>query len=127
MLYKLLSILFAILVIIFGTFALSADATTQEPPTIKEVAQDGVEYYFGEGQWKYFNKIVVKESNWKHTAQNPTSSAYGLCQFLSSTYRAYGEKTDNPYKQLEMCFEYIKDRYDTPKQAWNHHLQNNWY
>lgn len=41
---------------------------------------------------------------------NPTSSAYGIGQFLDATWNRYN-KTSDPYKQLVDTFIYIKGRY----------------
>jgi len=83
---------------------------------------------FGENEWYYFEKIISKESNWIHTAQNPTSSANGLAQFLDSTWETVNcKKTIDPYKQIDCAILYIEGRYDTPRQAWQFHLVNNYY
>lgn len=80
---------------------------------------------WGREHWSSFDYIVTKESRWKATAQNPRSTAFGLCQFLNSTWE--GEKTSDPYIQLDECKEYIKDRYGTPYKAYTFHKINNYY
>lgn len=82
--------------------------------------------YYGE-EYVPFDSLVMKESGWNHQTQNPNSSAYGICQFLDSTWELYGGKTDDPYKQLDKCFDYIRDRYETPTRALEFHIINGWY
>lgn len=99
-----------------------------EPETVKEFAERRVTETFGTGQWKYFDKIVIKESNWNNEAQNPESTAFGLMQFLNSTWSIVGcKKTTDAYTQIDCGITYIKQRYNTPQVAWRFHLQNNWY
>lgn len=62
------------------------------------------------------------------TAQNPSSSAYGIFQFLDSTWGSVGgSKTSDPYKQSVYGLKYIKQRYGTPTGAWNFWNANGWY
>jgi len=84
--------------------------------------------HFGTDQWIYFNDLVVRESNWDYLAQNPTSSAFGLGQFLDSTWYSVGYgKTSDPYIQIDAMVDYIEIMYGTPQQAISHHNRVNWY
>jgi D-alanyl-D-alanine carboxypeptidase/Transglycosylase SLT domain len=68
------------------------------------------------------------ESGWNPNAQNPTSTAYGIAQFLNGTWGGTGyEKTADPYKQVLAGLEYIKGRYGSPSKAWEFWQKNNWY
>jgi hypothetical protein len=58
-----------------------------------------------------------QESGWSPTAQN-ASSAYGIAQFLDSTWAPYGPKTSDPSLQIKYGLEYIRDRYGSPAAAW---------
>lgn len=58
-----------------------------------------------------------EESGWNPNAQNP-SSAYGIAQFLDSTWGPYGPKTSNPALQIKYGLEYIRDRYGSPAAAY---------
>jgi hypothetical protein len=73
-------------------------------------------------------ELIGRESSWNPHADNPSGSAYGYGQFLSSTRKAYEKKLglnyDNPVNQLIMTAQYIKDRYGTPEKAlafWDKH------
>lgn len=86
-------------------------------------------YGWGSGaEWDALNHIINSESGWNPNAQNPTSTAYGLFQFLNSTWAGfpYG-KTSDPYKQSVDGMEYIRRRYIDPIGAWNFHLAHGWY
>jgi len=102
----------------------------EEPPlrTIQQVAYEKVSDRFGSDQWESFNKIVQKESGWDAKAQNPHSTAKGLCQFLSQTRKSYRlDENATAEEQINACIAYIADRYKTPNEAWSFHQQKNWY
>jgi hypothetical protein len=103
-----------------------------EPPsrplTIQEFAHLKVDEKFGTGHWESFDKLVNKESGWNAEAQNPTSTAQGLCQFLKQTRENYGITVESsPEDQIVACIRYVADRYENPKNAWDWHLKHNWY
>ena len=89
------------------------------------------------GEWNALKDLVQRESGWKPTAANPTSSAYGLFQFLDSTRANYGlAKNASVEQQIDAGLRYISDRYKTPSGALNHWLARkpingrdvgNWY
>jgi len=83
---------------------------------------------FGPGEWNAFYTIVKKESGWNPNAQNRTSTAYGLGQFLNSSWKGTGiAKTSDPNLQLDAVVNYIRNRYGTPSRALQFHLSHNWY
>ncbi|MCW2924944.1 MAG: putative bacteriophage protein, partial [Thermoleophilia bacterium] len=64
-------------------------------------------------------QLLLHESTFNPRAQNPTSTAYGLFQFLDSTWAgSSGRKTSDPYLQSVYGLRYIKHRYRTPERAW---------
>lgn len=86
---------------------------------------------FGWGSyWTSFDKLVMGESGWRNTAQNPTSTAYGIGQFLNSTWATVGgTKTSDPSKQIYYMLKYIKQRYGNPANAYSKWLSRSphWY
>jgi hypothetical protein len=72
--------------------------------------------------------LGMKESGWRNNAQNPTSTAFGIGQFLDSTWKGYGiAKTSDPALQVEAMARYIKARYGSPSKALAFHYAHNWY
>lgn len=79
--------------------------------------------------------LLQHESGLNPLAKNPTSSAFGIWQGLTSTRNAYGAKvgvnpnTTNPVEQLAMFRRYIQDRYGNADKAWQFWQSNNphWY
>jgi hypothetical protein len=69
-----------------------------------------------------------KESGWNPNAQNPTSTAYGIPQFLDSTWAGTGiAKTSDGYRQIDAGLIYINNRYGSPCGAWAHSQSTGWY
>ncbi|WP_350309933.1 transglycosylase SLT domain-containing protein [Brevibacterium sp. H-BE7] len=78
---------------------------------------------FGDLDW-----LLTRESGWNPNAQNPTSTAYGLFQFLNGTWGSVGAtKTSDPRAQLEAGLKYIKQRYGDVKGARSFWERNHWY
>ncbi len=79
-------------------------------------------------EWDALSRLIQKESNWNPKAQNPTSTAYGLFQFLNSTWAGTGvSKTADPAGQAQAGLNYISSRYGTPSKALAFHNKNTWY
>lgn len=78
-------------------------------------------------QWTALFNLVDAESGFNPNAQNPDSSAYGLFQFLDSTWAQYGKKTSDPSLQIKYGLQYIADRYGDPLHAWAFHQSHGWY
>ncbi|SFF74046.1 Transglycosylase SLT domain-containing protein [Blastococcus tunisiensis] len=69
-----------------------------------------------------------KESGWNPNAQNPTSTAYGIAQFLDSTWAGTGiAKTSDGYRQIDAGLIYIQNRFGSPCGAWSHSQAKGWY
>jgi hypothetical protein len=78
--------------------------------------------------WGALYQLVQHESGFNPNAQNPTSTAYGLFQFLDSTWASVGiGKTSDPRMQTEAGLRYIAQRYGTPSGAWAFWTRNHWY
>ncbi|MFD2090907.1 transglycosylase SLT domain-containing protein [Blastococcus deserti] len=80
------------------------------------------------GEFSCLENLWGKESGWNPNAQNPTSTAYGIPQFLDSTWASTGiAKTSDGYRQIDAGLIYIEDRYGSPCAAWSHSQSKGWY
>jgi phage-related protein len=81
------------------------------------------------GLWTDLNNVAMRESGWSMTAQNSSSGAYGIAQFIDgpSEYAQYGGNANTLSGQLVAFFNYIKDRYGSPAGAWAHEVNYGWY
>lgn len=94
----------------------------------RAIVKDVMLRFFDESQWPALDWLVMKESGYNNTAQNPRSTAYGMFQFLNGTWKGYGiEKTSDPESQAIAGMRYIQARYGTPEKAKQFHLANGWY
>ncbi|GAA4741029.1 hypothetical protein GCM10023328_22770 [Modestobacter marinus] len=84
---------------------------------------------WGPGEFTCLDNLWTKESNWQTTADNPTSSAYGIPQALPGSKMASAgpDWRTNPATQITWGLDYISERYGTPCAAWAHFQANNWY
>jgi phage-related protein len=79
-------------------------------------------------EWNALNAVVMRESGWNPNAQNPTSTAYGIPQFLNSTWATVGlSKTSDPATQVTGLIRYIAGRYHDPLGALAHEQAFGWY
>jgi len=71
----------------------------------------------------------VRESNWDHTATNPSSGAYGIPQSLPAAKMASAgaDWRTNPATQVRWGVDYITQSYGSPCAAWRFWQANNWY
>jgi membrane-bound lytic murein transglycosylase MltF len=95
----------------------------------KQVQGIAKEHGWGEGeQWEALSWIIHKESSWNPTAQNKTSTAYGLFQWLDATRQNYNcPKTADVEIQTRCGIKYIQARYGTPTEAQKFHERKGWY
>ncbi len=79
--------------------------------------------------YQYVDYIISKESGWNSTADNPVSSAYGLCQSLpgSKMASAGSDWATNPVTQMEWCNGYATSRYGSWAGAYNFWIAHNWW
>jgi hypothetical protein len=81
-------------------------------------------------EWACLYTLWLRESGWRADAQNPTSTAYGIAQFLDRTWPTVGaRKTPDPEAQIRAGLAYIDQRYGTPCRAWGFWLRQrpHWY
>ena len=77
-----------------------------------------------------FRKILTVESHTNPAAKNPTSSARGVGQLLSSTYQNIGLKhSSDGLAQVIATIAYISKHYGSGGTcaAWAHERTSNWY
>lgn len=97
-------------------------------PQLRAMAQSVANFMgWGPAEFQAWDAVINAESGWNPNAQNPTSTAYGLGQFLNSTWKGYGPKTSDPATQLAYMARYIKNRYGSPTKALIWHNSHNWY
>ncbi len=81
--------------------------------------------------WELADWLIKRESSWNPSAQNPRSTAFGLKQFLDSTWAGVGctkaEAINNPVYQLNCGQKYVMARYGSWANANAFWLKNKWY
>lgn len=87
------------------------------------------DYGWGDDQFQCLDNLWTRESNWRHTAENPSSGAYGIPQSLPANKMSrFGDDyRTNPVTQIEWGLWYIEGRYGTPCGAWAHSEDVGWY
>lgn len=75
-------------------------------------------------QWKDLSALIEQESSWDKNAANPTSSARGLFQKMTSLHGPLEKTVEG---QTGWGLNYIKNTYGSPSAAWAFHKRNNWY
>ena len=102
---------------IFGSFG----GSENESGTLQGMVKRALAERGWNDHWPALNRLIQAESSWNPNAQNPNSSAYGLFQFLDSTWAGTGiPKTGDPRMQIEAGLRYIANRYGNPTRAWQH-------
>lgn len=103
------------------------DSSDEDPRTIASALL--TDYGFSADQMDCLDSLWTKESGWSVTADNPTSSAYGIPQALpgSKMSTAGADWATNPVTQIRWGLGYIEDRYGSPCGAWSFSVSNNWY
>lgn len=84
---------------------------------------------WGADQYKCLDALWTRESNWRTTAKNPSSGAYGIPQAYpgGKLASAGSDWQTNPRTQIKWGLGYIQNRYGTPCSAWGHSQQKGWY
>ncbi len=109
--------------------AIPASIIYKERPILKQVdAKQLAKKLLTKKEYSCLAKLLGKESAWKSSAKNPTSSAKGIGQLLDVTYRNLGMKhTEASVPQLVATLAYIHRRHLTPCNAWDHFKKKNYY
>jgi hypothetical protein len=94
----------------------------------KFAQQLGSQFGWNDKELQAWYTLGMKESGWRNNAQNPHSTAFGIGQFLDSTWKGVGmSKTSDPAQQVLAMAKYIKNRYGSPSKALAFHISHNWY
>lgn len=95
-----------------------------DPGSNRAIAQEMLGDYGwdNEAEWNCLDNLWENESNWDHTAVNPSSGAYGIPQVLPSAHPGVitPEFRNSPTLQIEWGLDYIqgRDDYGSPCAAW---------
>ncbi|MCX2747431.1 lytic transglycosylase domain-containing protein [Arthrobacter sp. MI7-26] len=86
-------------------------------------------YGWGQEQMQCLSQLWTQESSWMTDATNPSSGAYGVAQALppDKYYSAGSDWLSNYRTQIDWGLGYIRDRYGSPCNAWQHEMGFNWY
>jgi hypothetical protein len=104
-----------------ATSAAAAPAGSYQDYAMSKLGGSGSQFSCLENLWG-------KESGWNPNAQNPSSTAYGIPQFLNSTWASTGiAKTSDGYRQIDAGLIYIDKAYGSPCAAWGHSQSTGWY
>ena len=105
-----------------------AAAPAASAPAASGSYQDYALSKVGAGQFSCLESLWGRESGWNPNAQNPSSSAYGIPQFLDSTWASTGiAKTSDGYRQIDAGLIYLDSRYGSPCGGWAHSQATGWY
>lgn len=103
-----------------GTGVGGIGGPTPGPYALKMMVREAARAKWGtDAYWPALDQLIYHESSWNPYADNPTSSAYGLFQFLNSTRANYGIGLNASIAdQIRAGLQYIMDRYNNPDHAW---------
>jgi hypothetical protein len=98
--------------------ALSATtAAAGSPEVVAAVRSIAAQFGWGDGpQWDALSQLIAHESGWNPAAANPSSSARGLFQKLTSVN---GPLEPTVAGQAQWGLDYIRGRYGSPVAAWS--------
>lgn len=79
--------------------------------------------------WNDLNAVEMDEAGWNLRAQNPTSGAYGIAQFINGPgeYAQYGGNAGTALGQVTAFLNYVQERYGSPAGALAHEEEFHWY
>lgn len=86
-------------------------------------------YGWAPSEMQCLMKLWTRESDWKTTATNASSGAYGVVQSLPAEKMASAgaDYMTNYRTQINWGLNYVKQRYGSPCGALNFHYANSWY
>jgi hypothetical protein len=102
-----------------------------QPKTPKQIARQmlGRFHWSAKRQFPYLDKLWARESGWNVHAVNPYSGAAGIPQAVPGSKMASAgpDWPDNARTQIRWGLRYIRDRYGSPRGAWDHEASVGWY
>lgn len=116
--------------------AAAAKAKAAKPAAVNDpagaqayAASQLASYGWAPDQMQCLKTLWTKESDWKTTATNSSSGAYGIVQSLPAEKMASAgaDYLTNYRTQINWGLDYIQERYQSPCGALNFHYANNWY
>ncbi|MFM5903558.1 MAG: lytic transglycosylase domain-containing protein [Microbacteriaceae bacterium] len=110
---------------LFVELAAVPDAGSVKAYAYSQVLQHG----WQRDQYSCLVKLWDRESNWRHTATNRSSGAYGIPQALPGIKMASAgaDWMTNPETQIRWGLGYIEGRYGSPCGALAHSDKLGWY
>jgi len=107
-----------------AAFAPKRHIVVQEHPKVYAHRQ-----LMDEKQFICLDNLWTQESHWNPKALNKISGAFGIAQFMPTTWANYNMpyKPKNPILQVKYGLHYISKRYLTPCRAWIHEQRYGWY
>jgi hypothetical protein len=73
-------------------------------------------------EWKALKKLWTAESNWRHEAKNPKSTAYGIAQVLDTP-----DRIASPATSCAGAWRISSIGYERPSAAWAFHRSSYYY
>lgn len=110
-----------------GQVTHTEDLAQQDPRDIARSLM--AEYGLDESEFDCLDSLWMSESDWDPTADNPTSTAYGIPQALTGGTHSNipADYRTNPVSQIRWGLWYIKNSYGTACSAWEFKQANQWY
>ncbi|WP_035741714.1 hypothetical protein [Arthrobacter sp. MA-N2] len=108
----------------------SGGGVANDPAGARQYASSRLGAYgWGQDQMQCLSQLWTQESSWMTDATNPSSGAYGIAQALppDKYYSAGSDWLSNYRTQIDWGLGYIRDRYGSPCNAWQHEMGFNWY
>lgn len=86
-------------------------------------------FHWSTRQFPYLNGLWTRESGWNVHAMNPYSGAAGIPQAVPGSKMASAgpDWRNDARTQIRWGLRYIRDRYGSPRQAWDHEASAGWY
>lgn len=113
-----------------GGFGGGGGSVVDDPAGARQYASSRLGAFgWGQDQMQCLSLLWTQESSWMTDATNPSSGAYGVAQALppDKYYSAGSDWLSNYRTQIDWGLGYIRDRYGSPCNAWQHEMGFNWY